>query len=159
MDVVVQVNLRLLCSVCYHTKWHYIVVFGSILFYFAFLALYSALRPGALNSLGKSDNAFFALFEASLSAPCSNRLSCKKLVCKIGCLRDFGPMQGVVSHSCGGCRAAGSQARLLAGDGPRRHGGAAAGSRMAGPQPGLLPLRRAPCPGLVELLSELMPAQ
>ena len=151
-----QVNLRLLCSVCYHTKWHYIVVFGSILVYFAFLALYSALRPGTLNSLGKSDNAFFIFFEASLSAPWSNRLSSHNSVSKTGCIRQFAPLR-VFSHSYNGCRAAGSQARLLAGDDPWHHGGAAAGSCMAGAQPGLLSLRRAPCPGFFALLPEMMP--
>lgn len=56
-------NLRLLCSVCFHTVWHWAVVLGSIVFYYGFLALYSILRPGALNGVGKSDNAYFVIFE------------------------------------------------------------------------------------------------
>ena len=60
-------NLRLLCSVCYRTYVHYIVCIGSILFYYGFLACYSVLRPGALNGVGKSDNAFWVIFEVETS--------------------------------------------------------------------------------------------
>lgn len=60
-----QVNLRVLCSVTYRTFIHYIVCLGSILFYYVFLILYSILRPGALNKVGKSDNAYWVILEAS----------------------------------------------------------------------------------------------
>lgn len=65
----VQVNLRLLCSVCYRTYVHYVVCIGSILFYYGFLALYSVLRPGALNKVGKSDNAYWVIFEVPSLLP------------------------------------------------------------------------------------------
>lgn len=60
-----QVNLKVLCSITYRTYIHYIVVFSSILFYYFFLAMYSLLRPGALNRVGKSDNAYWVIFEVT----------------------------------------------------------------------------------------------
>lgn len=64
-----QVNLRLLCSVCYRTYIHYIVCIGSILFYYGFLALYSMLLPGALNKVGKNDNAYWVIYEVRTTLP------------------------------------------------------------------------------------------
>lgn len=63
----VQVNLRVLTSVTYRTKIHYIVCLGSIIFYYTFLILYSILRPGALNKVGKSDNAYWVILKVSLN--------------------------------------------------------------------------------------------
>lgn len=59
-------NLRVLCSVTYRTYIHYIVCLGSILFYYTFLILYSILRPGALNKVGKSDNAYWVILEVCI---------------------------------------------------------------------------------------------
>lgn len=44
------------------------MVFGSIAFYYGFLAAYTALPPGALNIVGKSDNAYWVAFEVRCSA-------------------------------------------------------------------------------------------
>ena len=75
ISLYLQVNLRVLCSITYRTYIHYMVVIGSILFYYVFLALYSILRPGALNGVGKSDNAYWVIFQVSKNACTQQTLS------------------------------------------------------------------------------------
>ena len=67
--ICMQVNLRVLLSVTYRTYIHYLVCLGSILFYYTFIVLYSILRPGALNKVGKSDNAYWVILEVRLNPP------------------------------------------------------------------------------------------
>lgn len=46
-----QVNLRLALSVQFHTRWHYIAIYGSIALWLAFVCGYNALPLGLLGSI------------------------------------------------------------------------------------------------------------
>ena len=48
---VTQVNLRLALSVQFHTRWHYIAIYGSICLWLAFVCAYNALPLGTLGSI------------------------------------------------------------------------------------------------------------
>jgi hypothetical protein len=48
---VYQVNLRLALSVQFHTRWHFIAIYGSICLWLAFVCAYNALPLGTLGSI------------------------------------------------------------------------------------------------------------
>ena len=48
---ITQVNLRLALSVQFHTRWHYIAIYGSICLWLAFVCAYNALPLGTLGSI------------------------------------------------------------------------------------------------------------
>lgn len=51
LTAVTQVNLRLALSVQFHTRWHYIAIYGSICMWLAFVCAYNALPLGTLGSI------------------------------------------------------------------------------------------------------------
>lgn len=51
LTAVTQVNLRLALSVQFHTRWHYIAIYGSICLWLAFVCAYNALPLGTLGSI------------------------------------------------------------------------------------------------------------
>ena len=62
----------MLMCVSFHTGWHYLVALGSAGFYYGFLAIYCALKPGVAHAVGKSDNEYGVIFEAR-SARCADQ--------------------------------------------------------------------------------------
>ena len=44
-------NLRLALSVQFHTRWHYVAIYGSIALWLAFVCAYNALPLGTLGSI------------------------------------------------------------------------------------------------------------
>lgn len=73
-----QVNLRLALSVQFHTRWHYIAIYGSIALWLAFVCAYNALPLGTLGSIARqvehlsvSSSRLFVLMLVCSSVVCS----------------------------------------------------------------------------------------
>ena len=60
--VIITVNCRLALAVSFHTIFHHIFIWGSILFWYLFIFIYCAMKPGTTGSLDSSDNIYYVIY-------------------------------------------------------------------------------------------------
>lgn len=60
--VIITVNTRIALAVSFHTIFHHIFIWGSILFWYLFIFIYSAMKPGTTGSLDSSDNVYNLIY-------------------------------------------------------------------------------------------------
>jgi len=60
--VIITVNCRLALAVSFHTIFHHVFIWGSILFWYLFIFIYCAMTPGTAGSLDSSDNIYYVIY-------------------------------------------------------------------------------------------------